>query len=70
MRYAFIQNHQEAIPVDLMCQVLEVGKSGFYAWLKRPESLRNRENQQLLIEIRRCINAVVRPTAVPGFMRT
>ena len=31
MRYVFIRNHREAFPVDLLCQVLEVGKSGFYA---------------------------------------
>ena len=52
MRYAFIRNHREAFPVGLMCQVLEVGTSGFYAWLKRPESLRNRENRRLLVEIK------------------
>lgn len=52
MRYAFIKNHREAFPVSLMCQVLEVGTSGFYAWLKRPESLRSRENRRLLIDIR------------------
>ena len=52
MRYAFIWNHREAFPVGLMCQVLEVGTSGFYAWLKRPESLRSRENRRLLVEIK------------------
>ena len=52
MRYAFIRNHREAFPVGLMCQVLEVGTSGFYAWLKRPESLRSRENRRLLVEIK------------------
>ncbi len=52
MRYGIIQNHRETFPVDLMCQVLEVGKSGFYAWLRRPESLRSRENRRLLVEIK------------------
>lgn len=53
MRYAFIQNHREAFPVNLMCQVLEVGKSGFYAWLRRPESPRTRVNRQLIETIKR-----------------
>jgi transposase InsO family protein len=35
-----------------MCRTLEVGSSGFYAWLKRPESPRNQENQRLLMEIK------------------
>ena len=50
MKYVFVRDHRGAFPVDLMCQTLEVGSSGFYAWLNRPESPRNRENQQLLME--------------------
>jgi putative transposase len=34
-----------------MCQVLEVSRSGYYNWLKRPESKRTLSNQQLLKEI-------------------
>jgi len=52
MKYVFVRNHRGAFPVDLMCRTLEVGSSGFYAWLNRPESPRNRENQQLLMEIK------------------
>jgi putative transposase len=52
MRYTFIQDHREAFPVGLMCRVLEVGRSGFYTWLKRPESLRKKENRRLVVEIR------------------
>jgi putative transposase len=51
MRYAFIQNHREAFPVTWLCQVLEVSTSGFYAWLRRPESPRCRANRRLLVEI-------------------
>jgi len=35
-----------------MCQVLEVSVSGFYAWLRRPESWRSQVNRRLLTEIR------------------
>jgi transposase InsO family protein len=52
MKYIFIRDHQGAFSVDLMCRTLEVGSSGYYAWLKRPESSRNRENRQLLMEIK------------------
>lgn len=52
MRYGFIQKHREVFPVTLLCQVLEVSTSGFYAWLQRPESLRSRANRRLLVEIK------------------
>ena len=52
MRYAFIRNHREAFPVTLLCQVLGVSTSGFYAWLRRPESPRTRANRRLLVEIK------------------
>jgi len=36
-----------------MCQALEVSRSGYYAFKKRPKSRYRVENEQLLIEIRR-----------------
>lgn len=36
-----------------MCQVMEVSRSGYYAWLKRPESNRKRKNKELLKKIRK-----------------
>ena len=50
MKYTFIRDHRGSFPVSLMCQTLEVGNSGFYAWLKRPESPRSLENRRLLME--------------------
>lgn len=32
--------------------MLEIGKSGYYAWLKRPKSYRAKENEKLVFEIR------------------
>ena len=52
MRYVFIRDHREAFPVGLMCRTLEVGRSGFYAWLNRSESARSQENRRLLMEIK------------------
>lgn len=36
-----------------MCRILEVSRSGYYAWLKRPESRRKSQNRKLLKEIRK-----------------
>jgi len=52
MKHVFMRDHRGAFPVDLMCRSLGVGSSGFYAWLKRPESPRRRDNLRLLTEIK------------------
>ena len=52
MKHVFMRDHRGAFPVDLMCRSLEVGSSGFYAWLKRPESPCRRDNLRLLTEIK------------------
>jgi transposase InsO family protein len=36
-----------------MCRVLNVSRSGYYAWRKRPVSEQKMANQQLMAEIRR-----------------
>ena len=36
MRYHWIDRHREAFPLDLMCRVLEVSRSGYYDWRKQP----------------------------------
>lgn len=35
-----------------MCQILEVHRSGFYAWLNQPASCRAQEDARLLVEIK------------------
>ena len=38
MRFAFIAKHRHIWPVSWLCEVLEVSRSGFHAWLNRPLS--------------------------------
>jgi putative transposase len=52
MTYQFIEQHKQAFPVVVMCRVLGVSESGFYAWRKRPICQRNREDAHLTEEIR------------------
>lgn len=46
-----MHDHQTQFPVTLMCSVFQVSRSGYYAWSKRPESKRHRENRELSQEI-------------------
>ena len=52
MKYPFIRDHANEYPIRTMCRVLEVSPSGYYAWRKRPESKRARENRRILTEIK------------------
>ena len=52
MKYPFIEQYKHEFPVVVMCQVLGVSESGFYAWRKRPPCRRHREDAQLTKEIR------------------
>nr|HET6904698.1 IS3 family transposase [Ktedonobacteraceae bacterium] len=52
MKYQFIEHHKHEFPVVVMCQVLDVSESGFYAWRKRPACQHTREDAQLTQEIR------------------
>ena len=51
MKYAFIHDHRSAFPVVVMCQVLEVSPSGYYAWRRRPKSRRQQANEALIEKI-------------------
>jgi len=52
VRYAFIDRYRHLYPVLVMCDVLEVSSSGYYAWRGRPESRRSREDRKLKAIIR------------------
>jgi putative transposase len=55
--YEFIKAHRREHDVRLMCRLLEVAPSGYYAWLKNPQSRRSAENARLLKLIRASFNA-------------
>ena len=52
MKFRFISDHWGAFKVGRMCKLLNVSRSGYHAWLKRPESRRKRENRDLEAKIR------------------
>ena len=53
MRFAFVERRSEEFPVKLMCQVLDVSRSGYYAWLRRPAGARAGRAAALRERIRR-----------------
>ena len=51
MRFAFIAAREVAFPVDTMCRVLSVSRSGYYAWSKRPVAAVKAADVLLVAEI-------------------
>ena len=52
MRYACITQHEDSYPIRLMCRVLQVTPSGYYAWRQRGPSARATRDAWLRGEIR------------------
>lgn len=52
MKYAFIADHAGQFEIGILCRVLQVSTSGYYAWRQRPLSSRAQANQQVLEQIR------------------
>jgi len=51
MRFAFILEEKAHFPVRCLCTVLEVTRSGFYAWCARPVAARTQATQRLAVEV-------------------
>ena len=52
MKYAFIRQHRERHKLQSLSKVLQVSRSGYYAWLRRTPSSRIQANNELLEHIR------------------
>jgi putative transposase len=52
MKFAFIKEHRCTWPVKVMCRVLVVSRSGFFAWLRRAPSARMLRRDALAQQIR------------------
>ena len=56
-KYEFIESNQKEHSVQMMCRLLGVAPSGYYAWLNKPVSDRAREDKRLLRLVRASFNA-------------
>jgi len=52
VRFAFIEAKKAEYPVSVLCRVLWVERSGFYAWRSREESNHAVDDRRLAIEVR------------------
>ena len=52
MIFAWMERHVRQWPLSVMCQVLEVSRSGYYAWIERPPSKRQERAMKLTEQIR------------------
>jgi putative transposase len=52
VKYAFIKARRNEFETTVLCQLLDVSRSGFYEWLRNPLSDRALEDQRLLGLIR------------------
>jgi putative transposase len=44
--------HQAEFAIGLLCEVLQVSRSGYYAWLNRSASPRKQKNEELNVKMR------------------
>lgn len=52
MKYQFIEAQRDTYPVQLLCRVMGVARSGYYKWRAQPVSKREMANQTLTEQIR------------------
>lgn len=53
MKFVFIATEKAQYPVSLLCSLLRVSRSGYYAWCGRPPSQRAIADRELTAEIRK-----------------
>ncbi len=51
MRYRFIERERQSYPVERLCKMMEVSRSGFYGWRRRPKSKRAQQDEGLTRQI-------------------
>jgi len=53
MKFQFIERLHESHSVEMMAELFEVSRSGYYAWRSRPASERSRVEERLIEEIKK-----------------
>jgi putative transposase len=53
MRYAFVRDESRTHAVELLCELMEISRSGYYDWTTRPASHRSQEHARLIPKIKK-----------------
>lgn len=67
-RFHFIDTEKAHYPVNLLCRLLTVSRSGFYAWSRRPPSARAVADEVLAEQIRRFWDASRKTYGAPRIL--
>jgi putative transposase len=51
-RYAFIEVEKANHSVSILCRMLKVSRSGFYDWQRREPSMREQEDEEIILHMR------------------
>jgi transposase InsO family protein len=52
VRFGFIHEHKQEFAVQMMCDILDVSRSGYYRWIDRPICPRAKRRAQLIEKIK------------------
>jgi hypothetical protein len=68
VKFAFIEQHASTWPVNVMCRMLGVSRSGYYDWRGRLPSARTMANLALLGDVLGSRRVIRGDTAAQGCM--
>jgi transposase InsO family protein len=52
VKFALVDAEKATCPVAMACEALGVSRAGYYAWRRRPESTRARDDRRLSVKVR------------------
>jgi len=53
MRYKFVRDESKAHGVELLCELMEISRSGYYDWQSRSDSQRAQDHERLIPKIKK-----------------
>jgi putative transposase len=62
VRFAWIQRHQDDWPIEVLCEVLNVTRGGYYDWMNEPDQTPAQRRQEELLERIRAAHEASRQT--------